>query len=339
MADISKRPAGKYSNSPKRSNFGNRPTAKPFSRPAPSVSRAPFPKYGNSPSAKPGAGSAYRSGPAVRPPQYSSRTPQTRNTRVSSTPNKAQATSWGKVAEWYKGLVEDDSSYQKQVVLPNLLRILDVQPGERVLDLACGEGIFARELARLGAHVTGVDISPELIGLAKDQGAWNIRYHIAPADKLPDVPNSSIDTVIIVLALQNMPDLNSVIQECARVLRSGGRLVCVMNHPAFRIPKSSNWGWDEREHVLYRRVDKYLSEARVLIQMHPGDRPEETTVSFHRPLQIYFKSFSKHGFLVRRLEEWISNRKSQPGPRATGEDKARKEFPLFLCIEAVLKSE
>ncbi len=39
---------------------------------------------------------------------------------------------------------------------------------------------------------------------------------------------------------------------------------------------------------------------------------------------------AKHGFAVTRLEEWISNKKSQKGPRVTAEDKARKEIPLFL---------
>jgi hypothetical protein len=59
------------------------------------------------------------------------------------------------------------------------------------------------------------------------------------------------------------------------------------------------------------------------------------TVSFHRPLQFYFKIFSKLGFAVERLEEWNSNKKSEAGPRAKAEDKARKEIPLFLymCVK------
>ena len=58
------------------------------------------------------------------------------------------------------------------------------------------------------------------------------------------------------------------------------------------------------------------------------------TVSFHRPLQVYIKALTKAGFVVSRLEEWISHKKSGSGPRQAAEDTARKEIPLFLCIEA-----
>ena len=67
--------------------------------------------------------------------------------------------------------------------------------------------------------------------------------------------------------------------------------------------------------------------------MHPGKKGSEVTISFHRPLQYFFKLFSKTGLSVTRLEEWISHKESQNGPRKVAEDKARKEFPLFLALE------
>lgn len=76
-----------------------------------------------------------------------------------------------------------------------------------------------------------------------------------------------------------------------------------------------------------------MSETRVKIRMHPGIDPEAYTISFHRPLQYYFKLLAKYGFYVSRLEEWISHKRSQPGPRAEAENTARKEIPLFLFIE------
>ena len=65
------------------------------------------------------------------------------------------------------------------------------------------------------------------------------------------------------------------------------------------------------------------------------EAPSATTISFHRPLQVYFKSLAKHGFLVRRLEEWVSHKQSQRGARGATEDRARKEIPLFLMMEAL----
>ena len=86
-----------------------------------------------------------------------------------------------------------------------------------------------------------------------------------------------------------------------------------MNHPAFRIPKYSSWGWDAA--LQYRRIDRYLSEISIPIQMHPGKKSHEITTSFHRSLQAYAQSLREAGFGIVNLEEWISNKKA-PRDRA-----------------------
>ena len=70
--------------------------------------------------------------------------------------------------------------------------------------------------------------------------------------------------------------------------------------------------------------------------MTPGEKLQKKkikTVSFHRPLQYYIKLLSKNGFALTRLEEWISHKKSQKGPKQSIEDTARKEIPLFMALE------
>lgn len=242
-------------------------------------------------------------------------------------------TSWGKVANWYNNLVEDETSYQKKLILPNLTRLVEAKKGEVIVDLACGQGFFAREFARLGAKVIGVDISPELIEIAKQDKS--VEYHVSQGHKLDFLQNQSVDKILIVLSLQNIEKVQEVIKEVSRVLKPKGELFLVLNHPSFRIPKVSSWGWDEEKKTQYRRLDSYLSESREQIQMHPGDKPWEKTISFHRPLQFYFKALNKNGLFVSKLEEWSSHKISEPGPKKTAEDKARREFPLFLFLEAV----
>jgi DNA-binding LacI/PurR family transcriptional regulator len=68
--------------------------------------------------------------------------------------------------------------------------------------------------------------------------------------------------------------------------------------------------------------------------MHPGIAPREVTTTFHRPLQAYFKALAAAGLPVTDLEEWISHKKSDSGPRASAENIARNEIPMFLCIVA-----
>jgi ubiquinone/menaquinone biosynthesis C-methylase UbiE len=251
----------------------------------------------------------------------------------SAVPMRGGDTSWGTVASWYDKTVEDPNNFQTNLILPNLMRLMDIKKDECVLDMACGQGFFSRELAKAGAAVSASDISSELIAIAKERSlGMAIEYFIAPASKQQGIKDSCCDKAVCVLALQDMADMPGAIKEVSRILKPGGIFCAVINHPAFRIPKRSAWSLDEKTGVQFRRVDEYMSESRVSLDVHPGTS-EETTTYFHRPLQSFFKAFEKAGFVVTRLEEWTSNKESQPGPKADIENKARREFPLFMAVQ------
>lgn len=237
------------------------------------------------------------------------------------------------MAAWYGQYLEDEDSYQSQVILPQLLRILEIKAGETILDLACGTGFFSEVFHAEGARVIGIDIAPELIALAQQHASKDISFSIAPAHKLGVVKDGIVDKTVIVLAIQNIKEIKEMLDECKRVLKPGGSIVIVMNHPAYRVPGGSSWGWDEKTDQQYRRVDQYLSEKTVEIAMHPGKDPHQKTVSFHRSLQYYTKLARNAGFAMTRLEEWISHKTSETGPRQKAEDRVRKEISLFLMLE------
>ncbi len=257
---------------------------------------------------------------------------------------KSEETSWGGVAEWYDEYLKDTDTYQAKVIWPNLKRILNIGSGKkeiRILDLACGQGYFSFLYAKEGATVTGIDIAAPLIEVAKKQAAKfsNVSFDVAPAHKLTMVESSSKDIVTCISALQNIRELDETIGECARVLKSGGRFIFVINHPSFRIPQFSDWYFDPKSKVQSRLVSKYMQETTIAIDMNPGTKSgskKQITYSFHRPLQLYIKLLSKHGFFTNRLEEWCSHKKTEAGPRKLAEDTARKEIPMFMCIEANL---
>lgn len=259
-----------------------------------------------------------------------------------SLPMPKNDTSWGNIAGKYdESFSADADSYQKQVILPNITRMLAPGVGDKILDLACGSGFFSGAFAEGGAKVLGVDISPELIEVAKKRVVeatkaglnLNARFEVSSAEKYSPLPES-FNKAAIILAIQNIEDVKKTLENCFKALAPQGKLFIVMNHPAFRIPKASSWGFDEKEGKQYRRIDAYLSESREKIDMTPGSTiAKKFTVSFHRSLQYYFKLFHNAGFSVKRLEEWASHRKSEAGPRGKEEDRARKEIPLFLAIE------
>jgi ubiquinone/menaquinone biosynthesis C-methylase UbiE len=247
---------------------------------------------------------------------------------------KQKDTSWNKVASWYDELLKGDDSYQAKVIVPNILRVLNLKKGENVYDLACGQGYFANIFAHEGANVVASDLSKNLIETAKKNSKEKINFYITPAHRAQFLKDDSIDTIVIVLAIQNIENVNDVLVECKRVLKNNGRIVFVLNHPSFRVPQGSDWYFSDG--IQSRIVSKYLSESKIFIDMTPGEnnpKKKIKTISFHRSLQYYVKLFLKNGFAITRLEEWISHKESGRGPRQLAEDKARKEIPMFMCLE------
>lgn len=271
-------------------------------------------------------------------------------------------TSWGKEANWYDDYLSLEDSYQKQVIMPNLLRIASPLMNKKVLDLACGQGIFSEIFLNEGAVVTGVDISPELIAIAKkriinDSNKSKINFMVSSAHKIIEsgVKENYYDLAICVLASQNIKEFDATTKEVFKSIKKGGKFVIVLNHPCFRIPQKTDWYFDERgepggqdlsnQIVNGRRVGRfgrvvygYMSEESIKIDMHPGEKNKNKksyTYSFHRPMQTYTKWLSNAGFYISRMEEWITHKNSTPGPKELADKKAKKEIPMFMCIEAI----
>lgn len=93
-----------------------------------------------------------------------------------------------------------------------------------VLDVGCGGGLFAEEVARLGCQVTGIDLSPRSIEVAQqhaEQMGLSITYRAASGEQIPFEDNS-FDLVYCCDVLEHVSDVNVVIAESARVLKPGG---------------------------------------------------------------------------------------------------------------------
>mgnify|MGYP000932219541 CR=1 FL=1 len=253
---------------------------------------------------------------------------------------KDTKTSWGSVAQWYdKHLEKNDDTYHMKVVYPNLLRMMGDVKGKHVLDLACGQGQFSRILVDGGAFLVGVDIGKELIALAEKKNTetkFKAHFFATPSHDMYMVKDGTQDVLVCVLALQNIEKLSETFREVSRVLKNGAKAYLVLNHPSFRNPTHTHWGYDEHEQKQYRRVEAYMSESKIKIDMTPGAKSnKQFTYSFHRPLQVYMKTFAKYGLAVTRLEEWVSHKESEKGPRQHAENTSRKEIPLFMAIELV----
>lgn len=251
-------------------------------------------------------------------------------------------TSWQKVGQWYDSIVGYwGHHYHQQVIIPNVLRLLQLQKSSLLLDLACGQGVLARHIPKEVFYV-GVDGAKSLIQEAlgyhaRDQKRKFFLGDITKPLPIPkDIANGQLFThSTILLALQNIERPDLVLQEVKPHLAPNATLVLVLNHPCFRIPRQSHWGFDEATKTQYRRMNSYMSEQKIPIQAHPSKKADsETSWSFHHPLSYYFKCLQEAGFAVTALEEWCSD-KTSTGKASSWENRARSEFPLFLAIRAV----
>lgn len=247
-----------------------------------------------------------------------------------------QDTSWEKSSNWYKKIVGDDGHYFHQtIIFPKIKQLIDFSKINSVLDLACGQGIFERQIDQNKEYI-GIDISRSLIKEAS-QKSLNRRHQFLVSDVSKDLPlkKNDFDLVIIILALQNIKNINGVIKNASKHLKKGGKFLIILNHPIFRIPRQSAWGVDSQNKIQYRRIDRYMSNLEIPISTNPGKfQKSEITWSFHNPLSKYSQLLFENGFLIEKIDEWVSEKKST-GPMAKMEDRARNEIPMFMAIVAV----
>ena len=129
-------------------------------------------------------------------------------------------------------------------------RATGLRPGDRALDLACGTGSLTRDLAKeVGpeGYVLGVDFSKEMLKAAKEQPATNIGYRLGDATNLEGVASGSFDAVTIAYGARNIPNLDALFGEMARVVRPGGRVVCLeIARPQGRLPAAFYGLWFDK---------------------------------------------------------------------------------------------
>jgi len=243
-----------------------------------------------------------------------------------------EKTSWEKVSGWYAKLVGDKGHYfHRQIILPNLARIMLLKEGETVAEIGCGEGVLGRTVVAKNGYL-GIDIAKDLILEAKKKDDLNNHKYLV-ADATVDLNIAEkFDWVVMMLSLQNINKPFRAITNAKKLLAENGKLVIVLNHPCFRIPKHSDWEDDRDRGKIWRKVDKYLNPMEIPIESNPfKGTVKKTTYSYHYPISGYSQMLADNGLLIERIEEWVSNKKSQ-GVMAVAEDKARREIPMFMTI-------
>lgn len=259
--------------------------------------------------------------------------------RTKAPPSTRAQTSWDPVADWYTSWVgEEGGRHHRELTVPAALELLAPRRGESIIDVGAGPGVLAPFIAGAGAHYTGVDISGKLLAFARQHHGSHGRFLRADARDLPRAPElraGAFQAAVFLLSIQDMDPLSAVLDSVAWALDDEGRVVLLMTHPCFRVPRLSGWGWDERRRLQYRRVDRYLTPLPVPVETVGGPPGGAPVLRFHRPLNEYINGLAEHGFLVDHLQEIPTYYEVRTGgPRARAENFALQEIPVFLALRA-----
>jgi SAM-dependent methyltransferase len=265
-----------------------------------------------------------------------------RSRRSAARPDRsASRTGWDHVAGWYDGWVGGSGSrYHRAIVVPAAQRLLGLRPGERVLDVGCGSGVFAPIARAAGATCVGVDASPAMVAIARRRHGREGTFLVADAAGLdhPDMRRRlgpAFDAAVFLLSVQDMEPLGPILRSVGRVLRTRARIVLVLTHPAFRVPRHSGWLADPSRGLVSRRIDAYLRPMAVPLDGRPGSGP---TTTFHRPISAYVAALAAAGFAIDAFEELADDPdlRTPAGSRQRDETfPANPDIPLFLAIRAI----
>jgi SAM-dependent methyltransferase len=220
---------------------------------------------------------------------------------------------WDLKAPAWDARMGEGNAFQRVLVGPAAERLLAVQPGETVLDVACGNGVFSRRLAALGAHVVATDFSARFLELARARGAGQagqIEYRQADATdaaQLLALGVGRFDAAVCNMALQDMPVVEPLFGALARLLTPAGRFVFTLPHPAFNYPGGTRLALEEDDvegrvvETYSVRVSNYLTVPPVKGAGMAGEPAPHHY--FHRPLSRLLGTGFAAGFVLDGLEE------------------------------------
>ncbi len=176
--------------------------------------------------------------------------------------------------------------YEQELRAQTVLRMLDVKPGERILDIGCGNARDIARIAEAGGKVFGVDVSPGMVAAAQQEltrmGIGDVELQVGDATCL-DFPNACFDKVLCSEVIEHIPNASQALSEMYRVLKPGGKLV-------LSTPNKGSWYGFERYWIwqgLLRRkwphpCDEWRSLAEVLdlVTQHRFVVTEQKSVCF-----------------------------------------------------------
>jgi 2-polyprenyl-3-methyl-5-hydroxy-6-metoxy-1,4-benzoquinol methylase len=145
---------------------------------------------------------------------------------------------WNRNAPEWDAQMGEGGAFQRVLIGPNTERLLALQPDELVLDIACGNGAFARRMAQLGARVVASNFSEVFIerAMARTPHSDRITYRVVDAtdeQQLLALGQGRYDAAVCTMGMMDIATIDPLLSALRRLLKPGGRFVFSVMHPCF----------------------------------------------------------------------------------------------------------
>jgi 2-polyprenyl-3-methyl-5-hydroxy-6-metoxy-1,4-benzoquinol methylase len=215
-------------------------------------------------------------------------------------------------AFWDDTMRDDGNDFQRLLVAPTSERLLDLQPGETVLEIACGNGVFSRCMAQLGVHVIATDFSAQLLERARARTSEHtdrIEYRLVDAtreDQVIALGKQRFDAAVCNMAIMDMAEIDPLMRAIRQVVKPGGRFVFSLCHPCFNHTGMALCA--EEATINGELITTYSIKVTRYLHSSPqkGVAMLGQPVShyyFDRPLHILFNASFRAGLVMDGLEE------------------------------------
>lgn len=237
----------------------------------------------------------------------------TENTPPSTELHEETRAIWDQNASfWDEKMSGDGNDFQRILVHPACERLLNLQPGETVLEIACGNGIFARRMAQAGAHVIATDFSTQLLARARARTTEHtdrIEYRLVDAtreEQILALGSQRFDAAACNQAIMDMTEIDPLMRGIRQVVKPGGRFVFSLSHPCFN---QAGMTFNVEETTI---DGKTVTTYAIKITKYLHNRPQKgigivgqpvTQYYFDRPLHILLNSCFQAGMVLDGLEE------------------------------------
>jgi SAM-dependent methyltransferase len=261
--------------------------------------------------------------------------------------NRETHAAWEANAEYWDTRIGEGNDFVETLIWPVTESLLELQPGQRLLDAACGNGLYARRAAALGVNVVAFDFSANLIQLAReraDAAALKARvdYHVLDATDGPALlalgaDGVAFDAAMCNMALFDIADIGPLLRALYRLLRPGGPFVFSVMHPCFNNAYTTFMAEmedDDGETVTTYsvKIPRYMTPGTAYGAAIRGQPKPQ--FYFHRPLQTLLAAVFEAGFVIDALEERAFPPDHPPSSSPLGWGPNFSEIPPVLIARA-----